>query len=261
MHAVTRTLLFTIGLGIVGSGTLLAQHGGAFGARTPLPSSTAIGAGALSFGPSSTSRASAPSFATPGFGPGYGNVLHPGGPSFPANRGYVNNGGYVNNQRYVHNDLRRPYRALPYAYVAAPFYYPFFDWGGDYSNQTAAPPPAPEDLNNYGPDPATEAMLRNQAALGEQVQRLTDQMNNLMSGPQAAQPPQEPAPPPIPLTVVLRDGQHLTVQNYAITGNTLWDFTGNGAARKIPVANIDVAASSKATEANGGEFPSLGATK
>jgi hypothetical protein len=249
MHGITRTLLFTIGLATAGSATLLAQHRGAFGGRVPLPSSTAIGAGALSAFPSSTSRATAPSFASPGFERGFGNILHPGGGQyFPAGR------------NYVHNDLRRPYRALPFGYVAAPYYYPFFDWGGDYSSAAATPPP--EDLNNYGPDPATQAMLQNQAALGEQVQRLTDQVNNLTYGQQpAAQVPQEPTPPPIPLTVVLRDGQHLTVQNYAITASTLWDFTGNGAARKIPLANIDVAASTKATEANGGEFPQLGATR
>ena len=255
MHAITRTLLFTIGLAIMGSGTLLAQHGGGYGARAPLPSSTAIGAGALSAFPSSTSAATAPSFASPGFERGFGNVLHPGGGGFYSGRG----SNYSAGRGYVHNDLRRPYRSLPYAYVAAPYYYPFFDWGGDYSSAAATPPP-PEDMSN-GPDPATQAMLQSQAALGEQVQRLTAQVNDLVSGQQQApQAPPEPTPPPIPLTVVLRDGQQLTVQNYAITANTLWDFSGKGAARKIPLANIDVAASTKATEANGGEFPTLGGT-
>jgi hypothetical protein len=242
MHAITRTLLFALALAIVSSGTLLAQHGGAVGGRAPLPSSTAIGAGALSFGPSSTSRASAPSFASPGFGRGFGNVPRTGGQYFPAGR------------NYVHNDLRRPYRALPYGFVAAPYYYPFFDWGGDYSG------PAEPPSQDFGPDPATDAMMQNQAALGQQVQRLTAQVNDLMYGQQqAAQPPPPPEPASVPLTVVLRDGQQLTVQNYAITGNILWNFTANGAARKIPLANIDIAASTKATEANGGEFPAISA--
>jgi hypothetical protein len=239
MLGVTRTLLFTVSLSIINSAALLAQRGGAVGARgAPLPSSTAIGAGALSFGPSSTSLSSAPSLASPGFG--RGNVPRTGGQYYSA-------GG-----NYYRSNLRRPYRALPYAFVATPYYYPFFDWGGDYTG-----PAAP--YQDFGPDPAADAIMQNQAALGDQVQRLTAQVNNLMYGQQQAAPPSPPEPPSVPLTVVLRDGQQLTVQNYAITGNTLWNFTGTGAARKIPLANIDVAASTRATEANGGEFPTLSA--
>jgi hypothetical protein len=143
-------------------------------------------------------------------------------------------------------------------YIAAPYYYPFYDYGGDYSGASTAPY---YDDSGYAPDPATDALLRNQAVLGQQVQRLTAQINDLMYGqgpqplaPAAAEPP---GPPAIPLTVILRDGKELTVQNYAITGNTLWDFTGTGATRKIPLSSIDLAASAKATQAKGGEFPQL----
>jgi hypothetical protein len=105
-------------------------------------------------------------------------------------------------------------------------------------------------------------MMMNQAALGQQVQRLTDQMNNLMYGqqpyPQQSGASQQPAP--IPLTLVLRTGEQLQVQNYAVTDNTFWDFAQRG-TRKIPLSNIDLAASAKATQANGGEFPQLDVTQ
>jgi hypothetical protein len=152
---------------------------------------------------------------------------------------------------------RRPYRSLPLSYIAAPYYYPFFDWGGDYSYPTGQP------ADDYGPDP-TDALLANQAALGQQVQRLTAQLNDMMYGQpyqqQGAPAAQPSAPPPVPLTLVLRDGQQLQVQNYAVTDNTFWDFADRG-TRKIPLASIDIAASAKATQANGGEFPQIGGTQ
>jgi tryptophanase len=239
MNGSPRALLFTIVLSILGAGVLIAQRGGAV-ARAPFPSSTALGAGALSTHPSSTALASAPSFRSPGFSNGRSG--------FAGNRGFSN----------TNTRTRREYRQLPLGYVAAPYYYPFYDWGGDYSG-----PAQPSDDYGYGPDPATDAMLRNQAALGAQVQRLTAQLNDLMYGQgyqQQTAAPQEQAAPSIPITLVLRSGEQLRVQNYAITGNMFWDFTQTG-ARKIPLSSIDIAASTKASQASGAEFPQLDGTQ
>jgi hypothetical protein len=105
--------------------------------------------------------------------------------------------------------------------------------------------------------------MANQAALGQQVQRLTAQVNDMMYGQpyqQPAPPVQQSGPPPIPLTLILRDGQQLQVHNYAVTDNTFWDFTERG-TRKIPLSNIDLAASARATQASGGEFPQIAGTQ
>jgi hypothetical protein len=176
--------------------------------------------------------------------------------SFGFTRPYGGNygGSYNRNRNYN-------YRELPRNYVIAPYYYPFFDWGSgtDYTS-AAAPPSEPGYDQGYGPDPTTDALLRSQAALGAQVQRLTDQMNGMMYGQGYQQAPaaaQQQTPPPPPITVVLHSGEHLQVQNYAISADTFWDFTQRG-TRKIPLSTIDLAASQKATEANGAEFPSLG---
>jgi hypothetical protein len=227
------------------AGIVFAQRGGYGGGavRGTLPSSTAIGAGALTHGPSSTAASTSAAFAssrpyTGNHGGSYG--------------GRYNNRGYNN------------YRNLPRSYVIAPFYYPSFDWSG--GTDTSAAPSDEPGYGGYGPpgpDPATDALMQNQAALGQQVQRLTTQVNGMMygqPGPDYPAASQQQAPPAPPITLVLHSGEQLQVQNYAVTNNMFWDFTQRG-TRKIPVSSIDVAASAKATEAAGGDFPALsGAT-
>jgi hypothetical protein len=60
----------------------------------------------------------------------------------------------------------------------------------------------------------------------------------------------------VSVTVVLRNGQKLQVQNYAVMGDSFWDFSRQP-ARRIPLSSVDITASTKATEANGGQFPAI----
>jgi hypothetical protein len=53
--------------------------------------------------------------------------------------------------------------------------------------------------------------------------------------------------------IVFKDGHRADVVNYAIVGDTLFDF-GDGLTRKIQLATIDLAATQKANEAIGVEF-------
>jgi hypothetical protein len=66
--------------------------------------------------------------------------------------------------------------------------------------------------------------------------------------------PAEPLPPSVPITIVLKSGQKMEVQNYAIMNGMFWDFSKQN-AKKIPLNEVDVAASSQATDAAGGAFP------
>ncbi len=59
MRWVTRALLYGIFAAAIAT-NLPAQRGGGRGGSVPLPSSTALGAGALNFGPSSTARSTMP---------------------------------------------------------------------------------------------------------------------------------------------------------------------------------------------------------
>lgn len=59
--------------------------------------------------------------------------------------------------------------------------------------------------------------------------------------------------PGLATVLVFRDQRKQEVQNYAIVGQTLWIFSPQR-TEKIPLAEIDLAASAKANEDRGVEF-------
>jgi hypothetical protein len=146
----------------------------------------------------------------------------------------------------------RDFRRVPYPYFFAPYYYPFLD----YSNSAY-----PDYGYDPGPDPDAQGAAMAQNMLGEQINRLSAEVDQLKYGPPQApafQTREDPQPPQPPVTLVLRNGQQLKVQNFAVMDQTFWDFSSQP-TRKIPIANIDIAASAKATAATGGEFPQFDA--
>jgi hypothetical protein len=154
-----------------------------------------------------------------------------------------------------HSSGRRNRRNSFVGYSFIP-YYSYGDYGNGFYD---APPYAPLEDPNVSASADPTANL-----LGEQIQRLSAQVEQLRNEQQttvtpppvsASRPPQE-APPVAPITVVLRDGGRLQVASYAVMDQVFWDFSQQP-ARRIPLANIDVAASTKATEAAGAEFPEL----
>jgi len=69
-------------------------------------------------------------------------------------------------------------------------------------------------------------------------------------------PPAQPEEPVVaqPSTILIfKDGRRSEVVNYAIIGNTLFDFAG-GRARKILLADLDLPATQKANDEQGVEF-------
>ena len=67
---------------------------------------------------------------------------------------------------------------------------------------------------------------------------------------QADGPPESPQPPTI---LVFKDGHKLEVTNYAIVGANLFDLSSDH-RQKIPLADLDVAATQKANEEQGIDF-------
>jgi hypothetical protein len=68
--------------------------------------------------------------------------------------------------------------------------------------------------------------------------------------------PEEPAATPAPQTataLIFKDGHKSDVLNYAIVGDTLFDFDG-GRTRKILLAELDLAATRKANDDRGVDF-------
>jgi hypothetical protein len=92
----------------------------------------------------------------------------------------------------------------------------------------------------------------------QQINRLNDEVARLRAerAPDASSntAPQPPATQISADTVfVFRDHRSEEIQNYAIVGKTLWVFTEQR-ARKVPIAELDVPATTKANEARGVEF-------
>ena len=158
---------------------------------------------------------------------------------------------------------RSRYPYLPY--IGSPIYYPgAFDYGSSsvmpYNDQGVDP-------NGPGPDATADAnMMAAQDAMAEQIRQLSSDLQHMKdnaanSSPTIAPPSGPPSPAPsdpaaIPIQIVLRSGERITSKSYAVMSGMLWDFSSSR-IRKIPIASVDVAASTKATEAAGAEFPEL----
>jgi hypothetical protein len=239
MRFVTRTVLVSF-LVLSVAPELLAQHGYGTG---HIGSPVARG-----IGPGGGHTLPVPRVGTPPLG------LVPPAASYTGIRpgALSSHGPYGIGRNYSRN-----YRRLPYGYFFAPYYYPFLDY--------ASSPYLDYGYGGYGydaaGDPNAQGALMAQNMLGDQINRLSAEIDQMRYAQQQMAPPppapsEDPQPPSRPVTLVLRNGQQLRVHNYAVMDETFWDFSVQP-ARQIPIANIDVAASAKATIANGGEFPEL----
>lgn len=141
-------------------------------------------------------------------------------------------------------------------FFGAPFwgasYIPGFDYPYDYYQPPQQQPVAAE--------PATNA---SDVQLAMQIQRLSDEISDLR-GEQALQRMQNrPAPPPgtsmsvVPpaaaTTFVFKNGNRVTAQNYAITGQTLWVLSEH-AAKKFALTDLDRAATEQVNAQSGVEL-------
>jgi hypothetical protein len=152
-------------------------------------------------------------------------------------------------------------------------YWPFFDSDYGYASPN----------ESYAQDQAAQTELMNQNALGEQVDRLTAEVEQLRDEqrashmvpmPYGALPPyagvpyapngapaMQPTEPQsaqenLPIILVLKDGKQVTLKSYAVMGGQVWDFTAHP-VKKYPLGTIDLDKSRAATEAAGADFPNL----
>lgn len=113
------------------------------------------------------------------------------------------------------------------------------------------PPPAPVYVNSDS---------GNDAALAAEVQRLTDEVDDLReeardrdrSESRAAAPNTSitAKDPGMPVEFIFRDGRHISAQNYAIAGQTLW-IMDEHAARKFALSDLDIDATQQSNAAKG----------
>jgi hypothetical protein len=94
----------------------------------------------------------------------------------------------------------------------------------------------------------------NQQSLEEQRMRRQDDQDRYARSAPAPRPHQEERTEAAPPTVLIfRDQHKKEVQNYAIVGQTLWSFAPQR-TEKIPLADLDVPATTKANDDRGVDF-------
>ncbi len=180
--------------------------------------------------------------------------------------GYPWRGGYPG---------RYPYRPYGYGYWGRG-YYPWWGigWGGGYypgwgwgwygdgwydSYDSSAYTPTAPSYPSY-------VYVTPDGSVDYSQSQTQDEINDLKG--QVAQLQQQQSQPASPkmteihsdTILVYRDGHTETVQNYAISGKTLWVFSETR-ARRIPLSDLDISATKRDNEDRGGEFIVPGSTR
>jgi hypothetical protein len=120
------------------------------------------------------------------------------------------------------------------------------------------------DESSYNSSRDTEQLERANAQVSdlthqiEQLREELDQMRQQQSSPRSVAAPPPPADdakvePPVPTTLVFRDGRRSQVENYAIVGNMLWVFNDQRRT-KIPIAELDLKSTQQVNEDRGIDF-------
>jgi hypothetical protein len=160
----------------------------------------------------------------------------------------VHIGGNPNFRRRGFNGRRYVY---PYPYAG---YYPYLGYYGGYY-------PYDDQSYDQGDDQTSDAYAdsgyqgpyrndRNEDVSGE-VQKLNGKIDRLQADLDARSRPSSNMEPATAL--VFRDKHVEEIRNYAISGGTLWVF-GDQSAKKIPLAQLDLAATAKMNDERGVDF-------
>jgi len=138
-----------------------------------------------------------------------------------------------------------------------PFGYDYLGYNSGYNN----PPPPPQQT--------VVEQSGNDTQLAYEVGRLSGEVEELRSEqarPQAAEgqmaqgrhpllprSSESAIEPTTNTTLVFRDGKKMSVENYAIVGQTLWVLSSR-TSRKIPLSDLDLPATKQVNEENGTEI-------
>lgn len=137
----------------------------------------------------------------------------------------------------------------PWAYGA--YYDPFWWWdsGDSYDDDYEQDRAVADDMNQQSLD---EQQMRQQQMM-QQQDTDGDQDQYARSEPRPMQHEAEGAPVLPDTVLVFRDQHKQEVRNYAIVGQTLWSFSPQR-TEKIPLSDLDLAATAKANDDRGLTF-------
>lgn len=106
-----------------------------------------------------------------------------------------------------------------------------------------------DDQDAYAPAPYPDSYFEN-GGLKREVQALNGKINRLQADVEARNRPRDQEPQ---TALVFRDQHVEEVRNYAIAGGTLW-VLNEQAAKKIPLAQLDIPATVKMNDDRGVDF-------
>jgi hypothetical protein len=152
-----------------------------------------------------------------------------------------------------YNHRRSSYGRRYYPYGP---YYPYYGYYGWYSDPLYDSGDQDAYADEYPPAPYRENDRENEG-LQRDVEALNGKIDRLQADVEARnrpKPEQEPA-----TALVFRDQHVEEVRNYAISGGTLWVITEQ-AAKKIPLAQLDLPATVKMNDDRGVDFQVPGPT-
>jgi hypothetical protein len=146
-------------------------------------------------------------------------------------------------------------------------YSPFFSgwptyWPAPYGtpNYTGPLYPSYDSYDSYDPDdsyvnnPPPPASNVNDLELVREIQRLTDEVNQLRQEPVRQPGPQgSTSTPATPTVLVFRDGHREEAQSYAVMGQTLWVVDENG-SRRVDLGDINLDQTRKENQQRGVRF-------
>lgn len=176
-------------------------------------------------------------------GPSGGGPYH--GTNHPYHRGY----GYGYYPYYGYG-----YGLYPYGYLPSAMSYAGFP--NDYPSEQNGAETPPQDYGSpYGPENEVEGQAYPEPPYPPYPGPAYGPGYGPGGAPAEAQnaAPAAPPEPQIPTVLVYRDGRQVEIQNYAISGQTVWVF-GDQITRKIAVADLDVAKTKQLNDKRGVEF-------
>lgn len=145
----------------------------------------------------------------------------------------------------------------PWSFGSGWWWFP--GWGSSvgFGDGSSDPPPMYPASAFASPNDA-RAYAQNSQIQQDEIDRLSQEVDRLREresreaerAPSQTQPIAQIHPETV---LVFRDKHTQEIQNYAIVGNTLWVFTEQR-AWKIPIANLDVPATTRANEDRGADF-------
>jgi hypothetical protein len=179
-----------------------------------------------------------------------------GGHPVGAFRGGSFHNGNFGHSSGIHLRARNPYRRRGvygrtsyYPYYLYPYSYAYYPYLGDYGFYSDSPDDQAADntyAESYNPPPSRE-----DGGLERDVQTLSGKIDRLQSDVEAHN---RTKPDPEPETaLVFRDKHVEEVRNYAISGGNLW-VLNEQAAKKIPLAQLDLDATVKMNDDRGVDF-------